>query len=374
MFSRIINLGNADKTSFLLIIAKIFNFLFITTAVFYSFTNLNLSVEILKASSLAGLLLIIIGPISHWLATFKIYFQLIIFNIAIVFIYFLFINNLQLVEVIFLSILLNQVLKTSLDTIFINLNLIKIRSIGGISLDFLRILLLLSAYDNPVIFIVPLILDLLLLIFFSKHYIFNKSFRNLRKIHSKIKLTSFLWVISQRVSIMMIFFNIDKIQNAEIYAYCILLSTQLSGFLETFFSPHWFKSIKDLTNQSESYATGIIRVIEIAYVFIVIFIVIGAFVGSFNINIFNKDIDLISIFILTSIIFCSRFSTLNINHLALYSQKKSSMLITFLINLFLFIFMFFMKEIPWYMFGTTFLATSVVMYNFRNRVFYFKMN
>ena len=318
------------------------------------------------------MILIFFGPISHRLIirdTYKIplTMSMLAFLIGTLAHFSLSFNT-----AIFITLFCNIYGKTILDTIFITEKLVIKRSLLNIALDFLRSILILIGFITPLIFVLPLLIELLFLFFIIDKSKYLK-YSNQKFSDNFLLFNSFWWILSQRVSSLIFIFYIDRLEDPYIYSYCILLATQISGLLETILSVYWFEAVSELKRKKIYFAHQIVKIIRISYFVALTSILLFLLFGNFIIELTGKLIDIVSVIVFASNIFVAKFATLNINHLVIYSSKKSIFNIIFLINIGVFTIMYFFNTLPWYVFLVSFLVTSTIFVISAEKIFSFSL-
>jgi len=338
---------------------KLMHFIFISYAVVAYSDYINISVLVVKATSYAGIYLILIGPLVHRQSMNTSYRASISISSTIFILSSFLIFMLDLELSLLVALTANFFGRSILDTIFINQKLIQQRSIFGISLDILRIALLYLGARNPIIFLIPLLIDLLIIFYRVPINLIKEKIVGRFIAVSDFRL--FWWILTQTIPSFIFIFHLDKLENSEIYAYCILLASQISGFLETFFSVYWFDTIAKIKNKGKDYAYKISFLILMSCLIFIALFILSIFISNAYLNISEISIDIFAVLIFVCAMFGARFATLNMNHIILYSSSKDFFNIIFSINILVFILMFFYENIQWQFFVIPFFVTSFVM-------------
>lgn len=361
----------ANKLSVWLLLAKSLNFFFITAAIVLTVNDYGIAENLIKAASLSGLLLIIFGPLSHHIAMVQKYTVAMMVNISLILSLLLCSGFLSNQIFVLLAFAVNMMGRTFFDTIFVNHHLVSLRAKVSVATDIVRLTFVVLGWLHPYIFLAPLLIEILILSFMWRAISggdTSKRFVDLiREVHPGVAW----WVLSQRMSSVILLIHLDRLEDSATYAYCILLATQISGLLETVFSTIWFQSISSLKEHGDVYSYALSKVVLIAMFIGCFILILSIFYGPFLINLGKQPLDIAAVGAMTFCIFSARFGTLNINHLALYSQGKSKFNIILIINLILFMLMFLSDSHSWGIYIISFLVTSGCICLYQKRFFHF---
>jgi len=363
----------ANKLSFWLLLAKSLNFFFITAVIALTVNDYAIAENLIKAVSLSGLLLIIFGPLSHHFAMAQNYSAAVMVNITLVLLCLFCSGFLSNQFFVLLSLTVNILGRTLFDTIFINHQLVGLRAKVSVAIDIVRLGFVYLGWLHPYIFLVPILIEILILLFRWRSIFGEEVDKGYLELMREINPKVVWWIITQRMSSVILLFHLDRLQDSIIYTYCILLAMQISGVLETAFSTLWFNSVLNLKEHGDVYCSDLSKVVFISTILGGFVLAISIIFGPFLFYVGNQTIDITALAALALCIFSARFATLNINHLSLYSQGKSVFNIILIINLIVFIIMFLFDSLSWNKYVISFLVTSGCAYLCRNKFFYFSL-
>lgn len=363
----------AKRLSIWLLLAKSLNFVFITAVIALTVNDYGIAENLIKAASLSGLLLIIFGPLSHHFAMAQNYSVAMMANITLI-LCCLFVSSFLSNQVfVLLALAVNIMGRTFFDTIFINHQLVSLRAKVSVATDIVRLAFVFLGWLHPYIFLIPILIEILILSFMWGRISGGDAGKRFVELMREVHPGVAWWVLSQRMSSVILLIHLDRLEDSATYAYCILLATQISGVLETAFSTLWFQSVSSLKEHGDVYSSSLSKVVLLAMLAGCFILIISSNYGPFVLNVGKQPVDIAAVGAIALCIFSARFGTLNINHLALYSQGKSVFNIILIINLIVFMLMFLSDSLSWSNFIISFLVTSGCICLYRKKFFHFSL-
>lgn len=357
--------------SFWLISAKACNFGFITLTVLLLSNEYEIAQNVIKGGAFAGLVLIFLGPIFHHLSMQNRCGLVISTNISLIVGCLIFSYPLSENSVVFLALTTNILGKTILDTIFINHHLVITRAKIGVLTDIGRLTFVFCGFFDALIFLVPLAIETLLIT--SKRSVLATPTKSLYfpDLINDVFPGAIWWVFTQRVPSLVFLFHLDRLQEASIYSYCIILATQISGALETLLSPIWFRCVSNLKKYKSFYSDELSRVAIVSFGLGTLSLIFATMVDQMKFTVGTQLVDAAAVVAIAICGFSARFATLNINHLALYSEGRWIFNVILIFNSTVFAGMYLVDSLSWATFCIPFLITSAVITLFRRKLFMF---